>query len=63
MPPRIRNGLEQAAGAGLGLSIVAAVTEAHGGTVDARSAEGKGVTFRIELPLLVKMRQLTSNSK
>jgi two-component system OmpR family sensor kinase len=37
-------------GVGLGLSIVAAVTEAHGGTVSARSDNG-GATFRIELPL------------
>ena len=40
-------------GVGLGLSIVAAVAEAHGGTVGARSTAGKGATFRIELPLLV----------
>jgi two-component system, OmpR family, sensor kinase len=37
-------------GVGLGLSIVAAVARAHGGTVAARSDEG-GATFRIELPL------------
>ena len=39
-------------GVGLGLSIVAAVAEAHGGTVAARSEVGKGATFRIALPLL-----------
>ena len=33
------------------LSIVAAVAEAHGGTVDARSEAGHGTTFRIVLPL------------
>lgn len=38
-------------GVGLGLSIVAAVTRAHGGKVSAMSADGKGATFRIELPL------------
>ena len=38
-------------GAGLGLSIVAAVTEAHGGRVAAESAPGSGATIRIELPL------------
>jgi two-component system, OmpR family, sensor kinase len=37
-------------GVGLGLSIVAAVARAHGGTVDARSEGGHGATFRIELP-------------
>ncbi|HEX7311720.1 MAG TPA: HAMP domain-containing sensor histidine kinase, partial [Gaiellaceae bacterium] len=39
-------------GVGLGLSIVAAVAEAHNGTVAARSDVGKGATFRIALPLL-----------
>jgi two-component system OmpR family sensor kinase len=38
-------------GAGLGLSIVAAVTDAHGGRVSAASVPGAGATFRIEIPL------------
>jgi len=38
-------------GAGLGLSIVAAVTEAHGGTAEARPTPGGGATFVISLPL------------
>jgi two-component system OmpR family sensor kinase len=38
-------------GVGLGLSIVAAVAEAHGGEASARSEPGKGSTFRIILPL------------
>jgi two-component system OmpR family sensor kinase len=38
-------------GVGLGLAIVAAVAEAHGGTVSAEGDPGKGSTFRIELPL------------
>ncbi len=38
-------------GAGLGLSIVAAVAEAHGGTAEARSTPGGGATFVITLPL------------
>ena len=38
-------------GVGLGLSIVAAVAEAHGGTVSASSEPGRGATFRIALPL------------
>ena len=43
-------------GAGLGLSIVAAVAEAHGGTVrleNGRETGGKGATFVVELPLYV----------
>jgi two-component system OmpR family sensor kinase len=39
-------------GIGLGLSIVAAVAEAHGGRVSAESEPGRGSTFRITLPLL-----------
>jgi two-component system OmpR family sensor kinase len=38
-------------GVGLGLSIVAAVAEAHGGDVTARSEHARGATFRITLPL------------
>lgn len=38
-------------GVGLGLSIVAAVAQAHGGTVAARSEPGRGTTFTITLPL------------
>jgi two-component system OmpR family sensor kinase len=38
-------------GSGLGLSIVAAVVAAHGGSVVAIPTAGGGATFRIELPL------------
>jgi two-component system, OmpR family, sensor kinase len=38
-------------GSGLGLSIVAAVVAAHGGSVDVVPTEGGGATFRLELPL------------
>jgi two-component system OmpR family sensor kinase len=38
-------------GAGLGLSIVAAVASAHGGSARAESAPGEGATFVVELPL------------
>ena len=37
-------------GAGLGLAIVAAVVEAHGGTVEADSLPDRGTTFRVRLP-------------
>ena len=37
-------------GAGLGLAIVAAIVEAHGGTVGIETAPGAGTTFRVTLP-------------
>jgi two-component system OmpR family sensor kinase len=39
-------------GSGLGLSIVAAVVSAHGGTVEVVPTDGGGATFRLELPLV-----------
>jgi two-component system OmpR family sensor kinase len=41
-------------GVGLGLSIVAAVAQAHGGTVAVRSAPGEGTTFVVTFPLLTE---------
>jgi two-component system, OmpR family, sensor kinase len=38
-------------GAGLGLAIVSAVTEAHGGELSLETSKGRGATFRITLPL------------
>jgi two-component system sensor histidine kinase ChvG len=38
-------------GSGLGLALVRAVVEAHGGAVKASSNPGRGATFRVELPL------------
>jgi two-component system, OmpR family, sensor kinase len=37
-------------GAGLGLSIVAAIVDAHGGSVEAANAPGGGAVFTINLP-------------
>ena len=39
-------------GAGLGLAIVAAIVEAHGGDVRLDTAPGAGATFTVTLPLL-----------
>lgn len=41
---------ELGGGHGLGLAIVDAVVERHGGSIQASSAPGAGCTFRIELP-------------
>jgi len=38
-------------GSGLGLAVVAALVEAHDGTVDVESAPGAGATFRVHLKL------------
>jgi two-component system OmpR family sensor kinase len=47
-------------GAGLGLSIVAAIVAAHGGRVSASAGEGSGATFRIVLPRVPPGRELAA---
>ena len=37
-------------GSGLGLSIVAAIAEAHGGTLDLQARDGGGLRVRVDLP-------------
>ncbi|HEY5377748.1 MAG TPA: HAMP domain-containing sensor histidine kinase [Polyangiaceae bacterium] len=43
-------------GLGLGLSLVKAVVEAHGGSVTLDSTLGKGSTFEIRLPLAIDLK-------
>jgi len=64
IPPQIRGKIFQrfwradtsrnrgTGGSGLGLAIVAAIIEAHQGTVEVLETPGGGATFRIALPLL-----------
>ncbi len=47
-PSRFRQGPPRA---GLGLSIVRSICQAHGGEVSVESSPGKGARFRVELPL------------
>jgi signal transduction histidine kinase len=48
----------KAGGAGLGLSIVAALVAAHGGNVWVESPPGGGATFRVAIPLAPEARHI-----
>ena len=49
---RARSALDrQIPGTGLGLYISKAIVEAHGGRIEARSVEGEGSAFVVELPV------------
>ncbi len=57
-PSRTRSG----GGSGLGLSIVAAIAEAHGGSATVDSTPGVGACFRIVLPMAQGAAQAASAS-
>jgi PAS domain S-box-containing protein len=53
----------QFGGLGLGLAIVRHLVELHGGTVQADSpGEGRGATFRVQLPLLATVSKIDLDS-
>ena len=45
---------EAGKGVGLGLSIVYGIVNEHKGSIDVKSAKGKGTTFTIKLPTVVE---------
>lgn len=51
------------AGSGLGLSIVGAIVERHKGTIDIRSALGRGTAVRFGLPVATSHEQTASPHK
>jgi signal transduction histidine kinase len=51
---------QQVPGTGLGLFIARAIVEAHDGTIVASDRETGGASFRIELPALVRSKELVA---
>ena len=49
-PARTRDSASAGPGAGLGLAIAKGIIEAHGGTISATSAQGRGAAFHVVLP-------------
>ncbi len=52
---------DQTQGTGLGLFILKQIVDAHGGTVDAVSAEGHGATFTVRLPFVQAATEASTN--
>ncbi len=50
-------------GSGLGLSIVAAIVAAHGGTVSAKSAPGEGMTVTVRLPVIPETIEMAETAE
>ncbi|MGB3190054.1 MAG: ATP-binding protein, partial [Limnoraphis sp.] len=54
---RAENSQSSSAGNGLGLSIVRAIAESHGGSVELYSQLGEGATFTLVLPIKISNHQ------
>lgn len=50
-------------GSGLGLSIVAAIVTAHGGTVSAKSGQGEGMTVTVRLPVIAETLEMADSGE
>ena len=56
---RAGDGRRRSDGAGLGLAIVRAIAEAHGGRVELDSREGAGSTFTLVIPAERPLQEVT----
>ncbi|MET0768385.1 MAG: ATP-binding protein, partial [Solirubrobacteraceae bacterium] len=56
---RAGDGRRRSDGAGLGLAIVRAIAEAHGGHVELDSREGAGSTFTLVIPAERPLQEVT----
>ncbi len=59
---RVKNARRRSAGSGLGLSIVKAIIEAHGGYISLRSCLGVGSTFSLVFPLKSNQKLLVNEA-
>ena len=60
---RATNNNRQFEGAGLGLSIVSAIVQAHNGKVELTSELGKGSTFTLVIPLELSTQRLETDTR
>ncbi|HEY3934267.1 MAG TPA: HAMP domain-containing sensor histidine kinase [Gemmatimonadales bacterium] len=59
-PARPRDSSAAAGGAGLGLAIAKWIADAHGGTVDVTSTEGRGTSISVQLPVMARAPSVSS---
>ena len=59
---RGRNRRDAAKGSGMGLAITRALLNAHGGTINVESLQGRGTTFRIRIPMVERSLPVVEHS-